>query len=149
MGAMEPMSRQRRTRILVLSPPELRQTWAEQIRRSHNVEILEPSRAGLVLVQVRESARRTAFSLGEVLVTEAKARVAGSPGLGLLRGWDETGAEDLAVIDAACRSGVADWADWGPRLAAAEGALETLWADERRRLSATRVDFQTLDQETP
>lgn len=98
------------------------------------------------MAQVRESARRSVFNLGEVLVTEAKARVAGQVGLGLVRGWDEEAAEELAIIDAACRAGVAQEELWWARLVDAEATLEDERAAERRRLEATRVDFQTMDQ---
>ena len=142
---METMPRQRRTRILAQTPA-LRQAWADAVRSSHSAEILEGPRAALVMVQVRESARRTAFCLGEVLVTEAKARVAGAVGLGLVRGWDESCAQDLAVIDAACRALAADEAGWMRRLVEAEAVIDGALAAERTRLEATRVDFQTMDQ---
>ena len=142
---MNTMNRRRRTRILVLSGA-LRRDWAAAIRQTRRVEILEPPRAGLVMAQVRESARKMVFALGEVLVTEAKARVDGRVGLGLVRGWDEAAAEDLAVIDAACRAATAAEERWSDRLVEAEAALEAELAAERRRLEATRVDFQTMDQ---
>ena len=143
---MDRMPRRRRTRILVLGPASLRRAWADEIRALHTVETLEPARAGLVMTQVRESARRGLFFLGEVLVTEAKVRVAGVPGLGLLRGWDEAGAADLAVIDAAERAGLTLPTPWYNRLLDAETALEAARARERAAVEATRVDFQTMDQ---
>lgn len=144
---MNPLDRRRRTRILVLGDPQLCRSWADDIRSRHVVETLEPARAGLVMVQVRESARRSVFHLGEVLVTEAKVRVASRPGLGLLRGWDPERAVDLAVIDAACRAGLPEAQQWLPRLVAAEAQLEVRLADERSLLDTTKVDFQTMDQE--
>lgn len=143
---MDTMTRRRRTRILVLGPSSLRRAWAAEIRSLHVVETLEPARAGLVMGKVRESARRGLFYLGEVLITEAKVRVAGSPGLGLLRGWDEEGAVDLAVIDAAERAGIALPTPWHERLVEAETAIEGERAVHRFAIEATRVDFQTMDQ---
>jgi alpha-D-ribose 1-methylphosphonate 5-triphosphate synthase subunit PhnG len=145
-AAMDTMTRRRRTRILVLGPASLRRAWAAEIRSLHAVETLEPPRAGLVMGKVRESARRGLFYLGEVLVTEAKVRVAGAPGLGLLRGWDEEGAVDLAVIDAAERAGLKLPTPWLDRLIEAETALEGERATQRFAIEATRVDFQTMDQ---
>jgi len=149
MLAMQPMTRRRRTRILTLGPASLRREWADEIRARHAVETLEPARAGLVMAKVRESARRGLFHLGEVLVTEAKVRVAGAPGLGLLRGWDEAGAEDLAVIDAAERAGLTLPTPWYDKLVAQEAALTAQLAHERAALDATKVDFQTMDQVDP
>jgi alpha-D-ribose 1-methylphosphonate 5-triphosphate synthase subunit PhnG len=96
---------------------------------------------------VRESARRSVFPLGEVLVTEAKVRVEGASGLGLVRGWDEAGAEDLAIIDASCRADLAVNLPWWEKLVAAEAQMEADRAVERTILETTRVDFQTMDQE--
>jgi len=146
---METITRRRRTRILVLGPASLRHEWADEIRAHHTVEILEPARSGLVMAKVRESARRGQFYLGEVLVTEAKVRVAGAPGLGLLRGWDEAGAFDLAVIDAAERAALPLPTAWHQRLLNTEAALEADRTHERAAIEATRVDFQTMDQEDP
>lgn len=141
------MNRRRRTRILVLAGMDLRRAWAGEIRQTHPVTLLEPARAGLVMLPVRESARRSLFLAGEVLVTEAKARVAQATGLGVVRGWDEAAAEDLAVIDAACRAGLARLEAWTPRLLEAEAAVEAARQADRDRLAATVVEFQSLDQE--
>ena len=139
------ISRRERTRVLVLSSADLAQVWAAEIRGELPVEILEPPRPGLIMAQVRETARRSVFHLGEVLVTECKVRVAGTPGLGVVRGWNEALAENLAVIDAACRGSLPVAERWNGRLVEALAALEARLAGERLMLEATRVDFQTMD----
>lgn len=143
---MNLLDRQRRTRILVLGDPHVSHEWAEMLRERYPVQVLEPARAGLVMVQVRETARRSVFHLGEVLITEAKVRVAETSGLGLLRGWDPERATDLAVIDAACRAGLPEIAAWETRLLEAEAHLDAQLADERALLETSRVDFQTMDR---
>ncbi|MEI8096017.1 MAG: phosphonate C-P lyase system protein PhnG [Spirochaetales bacterium] len=142
---MTVLTRRERTRLLVLSPPELARELAQEVRALHLVEVLEPARAGLVMAQVLETARRSVFHLGEVLVSECKVRVSGTLGLGLVKGWNEDLAEDLAVVDAAYRAGLPVTEGWNGRLDDAGTALEARLADERRLLETTRVDFQTMD----
>jgi len=140
------VTRQRRTRVLVLGDPSLRRNFADEVRASAEVTLVATPRVGLVLVTVRESARRSLFHLGEVLVTEAKVRVSGVPGLGILQGRDLDAALDLAVVDAAWNAGLPLTAGWISRMEAAETALEATLDREQAALAATRVEFETLDQ---
>jgi alpha-D-ribose 1-methylphosphonate 5-triphosphate synthase subunit PhnG len=134
---------------LVLGNPSLKKVLADEVRAATAVEQISAPRVGLVLVTVRESARRSLFHLGEVLVSEAKARVAGVAGLGLLRGRDLDAAADLAVVDAAWNAGLACTEGWTARLEAAEADLEAELDRAQASLAATRVQFETLDQEAP
>jgi len=140
------VKRKRRTRILVLGDPSLRKSLADEVRALAPVEETSAPRVALVLATVRESARRSLFHLGEVLVTEAKVRVAGVAGLGLIQGRDPEAALDLAVIDAAWNADLPVVSGWTDRLESAEAALEALLDREQASLAATRVDFETLDQ---
>jgi len=140
------MTRKRRTRVLVLGDRSLRRDLADAVRGQGTVEVVSAPRVGLVLATVRESARRSLFHLGEVLVTEAKVRVAGTPGLGLIQGRDPEAALDLAVIDAALNAQLPLTQPWEARLVAAEAALEAALDAEQARLADTRVAFETLDQ---
>ena len=139
------MTRKRRTRILVLGDPQLRRELAEAVRAGHAVEATLPPRVGLVLVTVRESARRRRFHLGEVLVSEAKVRVEGTAGLGLIQGRDLDAATDLAIVDAALAAGLPLTAGWEFRFEAAEAELEARLDREQAVLAQTRVEFETLD----
>ena len=132
--------------MLVLAEPSLRRALADEVRAAATVETTSAPRVGLVLATVRESARRSLFHLGEVLVTEAKVRVAGFPGLGLIQGRDLDAALDLAVVDAAWAAGLPLVATWQSRLEAAEANLEARLDREQANLAATRVEFETLDQ---
>jgi len=140
------VTRKRRTRVLVLSEPALRAGLADEVRALATVEVTSEPRVGLVLATVRESARRSLFHLGEVLVTEAKVRVAGFSGLGLVRGRDRVAALELALIDAAWVASLPFVATWTARLEAAERVLEARLDREQAALAATRVEFETLDQ---
>lgn len=140
------MTRRQRTRVLVLGDPRLRKALADEVRETLTVEVVSPPRVGLVLATVRESARRSLFHVGEVLVSEAKVRVAGSAGLGLLQGRDLAAALDLAVVDAAWNAQLPLTSGWEAILATAEAALEAALDGEQAGLAATRVEFETLDQ---
>jgi alpha-D-ribose 1-methylphosphonate 5-triphosphate synthase subunit PhnG len=80
-----------------------------------------------------------------VLVSEAKVRVEGTAGLGLIQGRDLEAATDLAVIDAALAAELPLTAGWDFRLEAAEAELEALLDQEQAVLAQTRVEFETLD----
>lgn len=142
----DPVTRQRRTRVLILGDDALRQELANEVRASAPVVVVEAPRWGLVLATARESARRSLFHLGEVLVTQAKVRVAGATGLGLVRGNDLEAALDLALIDAACQADLPLVATWEQRLFDAENALERQLDAEQASLRSTKVEFETLDQ---
>lgn len=143
------MTRKRRTRVLVLGDPGLRHALAAEVLATSPVEEIQKPRLGLLLTTVRESARRSLFHLGEVLVTEAKARLGDAPGLGLIQGRDTQAAWDLAVIDAAFAAQLPITQAWLPRLEVAERDLEARLDQEQRALAATRVEFETLDQGGP
>ena len=142
------MTRKRRTRILVLGEPSLKKALADEVRALVAVDQSSTPRVALVLATVRESARRSLFHLGEVLVTEAKVRVSGVPGLGLIQGRDLEAALDLAVIDAAFNAALPLVSGWTTRLEQEEASLERRLDREQASLAATRVDFETLDQGT-
>jgi len=124
----------------------LRKSLADEVRALVPVEEILAPRVGLVLATVRESARCTLFHLGEVLVSEAKVRVEGVPGLGLIQGRDLDAAGDLAVVDAAWNAHLACTVGWPARLGAAEATLEAALDREQASFSSTRVEFETLDQ---
>lgn len=138
-------TRRRRTTILIEGDASLRRALAAEVRAACDVVELEPPRAGLTMVRMRESARRTVFHLGEVLITEAKVEIAGHTGLGLIAGDDEDAASDLATIDAACNARLALTAEWTDRLEAEERALAARRAAEHAQLLETRVRFDSLD----
>jgi alpha-D-ribose 1-methylphosphonate 5-triphosphate synthase subunit PhnG len=134
---------------LVLGDPALRRALADEVGAHHVIDDIQPPRLGLVLTTVRESARRTLFHLGEVLVTEAKVRVAGSAGLGVIRGNDFEAARHLAIVDAAWNARLPMTEGWAARVDSAEADLEAALDREQASLAATRVEFETLDQGGP
>jgi phosphonate C-P lyase system protein PhnG len=138
-------SRRKRTRILVQAGPELRRSLADEVRRTHPIDVVQPPTRGLVMVQLRESAKRSRFHMGEVAVTEAKVRLAGTLGLGILTGDDPQAALDLAVIDAAYNAGIPEASGWDAHLAAADEAIARYQAEHDAVLLTTKVSFDTME----
>lgn len=141
------MTRRERTRVLVEGDPAVRGRLAEQVRAAYDVRWLAPPRRGLVLIQQREVARGARFYLGEVLVSEARALVAGAAGIGLIAGDRPEAAEALALIDAAWNAGVAEVAGWHAVLAEEARRLRSARARHQARLLETRVSFETMETE--
>ena len=139
------MTRKRRTRVLILDPI-LRKSLAGEVRIGSAIEEISAPNIALIQATVRESARRSLFHLGEVLVTQAKVRVEGVLGWGLIQGRDFEAAMELAVIDAAWNANLALTRSWEAKALAAEVGIEAGLDREQAELAATRVEFETLDQ---
>ncbi len=95
------LTRRERTQVLVDSGPSLACELAELIEAQTPATDVTAPHQGLVMCQVRETARNSRFYLSEVLVTESRVRIGDAEGLGVLLGTDAAHARALAVIDAA------------------------------------------------
>lgn len=102
------ISRRKRTEALVEGDPLLAAKLARMIEEQLRVEVLSAPRQGLVMCEVRDTARCSRFYMGEALMTECRVLVSGpgagqeAEGLGAVLGVDEGLVYSLAVIDAAC-----------------------------------------------
>lgn len=139
------MKRRRRTRILVDGDAALRRRLADEIRAAHEVKQLDRPENGLVMITMRETARRSLFHLGELLVCECRVEIDGAIGLGIIAGDDPDAARDLAVIDGAYTAALSECDAWMGLLEAEERRLMELRATEETRLLETRVSFETMD----
>jgi len=139
------MKRKRRTRILVEGDPALRRQLAEEINAAHETVELEQPENGLIMITLRETARRSMFHLGEVMATECRVEVNGVIGLGIIAGDDPEAARDLAIIDGAYNAGLPECASWLELLEAEERRLAQVRVAEETRLLETRVRFETMD----
>ena len=141
------ISRRRRTEALVESDPSVARGLAELVERASEVREVVPARQGLVMCQVRETARNSRFYLGEALMTECRVRIGDVEGLGAALGGDAALAHDLAVVDAAL-SGADLCADVVAELERGILAAERRVADERARAAArtcvSRVSFDEM-----
>ena len=95
------LTRRERTEVLVEGGPARALELASLVEAEVSPEDIVPAHQGLVMCQVRETARNTRFYLTEVLVTESRVRIGDADGLGVLMGTDAAHARALAVIDAA------------------------------------------------
>lgn len=139
------MKRRERTRILIEGDRDLRRRLcAEALETADVYTVAEPA-PGLVMTTMRESARRSRFFLGEVMVTEAKVRIGTHLGLGIIAGDDPDAAYELAVIDAAFNARLPVAEDWVTALQDEAARIEEDRAREEARILKTRVDFQTMD----
>jgi alpha-D-ribose 1-methylphosphonate 5-triphosphate synthase subunit PhnG len=139
------MKRNRRTRILVNGSAELRSSMAAAVLSSHAVLQIEPPTEGLVMLTVRETARGCLFHMGELLVTESKARIGQVLGLGIIAGSNPKAAWELAVIDAALNAALPQTEGWEKLLAREEQKLKEEQAREDGRILLTRVEFQNME----
>ncbi len=139
------ITRLRRTRILVDGDEGLAKALADEIARKYGVTVLEDTNEGLAMIRMRESAQNTKYNLGEVLVTEAKAVVAGSIGIGIVVGRKRELASNLAIIDAACSARLPATEAWRDRLLSEERAIAERRAREDQSILRTRVSFETMD----
>ncbi|KAF9120071.1 hypothetical protein BGX30_003388 [Mortierella sp. GBA39] len=126
-GGREGMKRRQRTEILVEGSRELAARMAQAIADRYEVKLVEQPSQGLVMVKVRETAKRSLFYLGEVLVSECKVQVEGSMGIGVVKGHDHELAYQLALIDAAYQAGLQETRAWDQML-----------LDEEARIAAAR-----------
>jgi len=141
--------RKRRTEILVKEGGSLAARIAEEVQSHYGTVVLQEPTEGLVMVKLRERARNSLFYIGEVLVTEAKAEVAGFSGLGVVQGTNEELALQLAIIDAAWNAHVPETETWSSWLSDAAEAVATRESEENGRIMETRVNFVSMQEEEP
>ncbi|MDT8299182.1 MAG: phosphonate C-P lyase system protein PhnG [Spirochaetaceae bacterium] len=139
------MKRRRRTRILIEGSPDLPMHLSAEAEAEHKVRIIDEPSGGLVMMRMKDTARKDAFFLGEVMVTEAKVRIGNSLGIGLVRGDAPVLARSLAVIDAAWNAGSPLINHWISLLEAEEASLEESRRKEAASILKTRVDFSTME----
>lgn len=115
---------------------------AEQVLpRLGAVEVIH-SRTGLVMLPMRDTVQGTDFHLGEVLVSEAHIRAAGTDGYGMVIGRDLERAMAMAVVDAAASLGQTP--DILEFLHRAHRDLDAADTARLREIEATRVDMETF-----
>ncbi|MFW6030255.1 MAG: phosphonate C-P lyase system protein PhnG, partial [Halanaerobiales bacterium] len=94
------MNRKRRTKVLIEGNFSLIKPIIDKIKEEEKIYTIEEPNTGLVMVKMRDSAKKQLFYLGEVLVTEAKVKIENSIGLGIVKGNNKGLAYDMAIIDA-------------------------------------------------
>lgn len=143
------MRRYERTKVLTEGDPDIARRIAGEVEQVAAVKVVEAPREELVMVKVRESARRSLFYLGEALMTSCRVDVDGTCGRGMVLGSDREAAYALAVADAAFSAapGRFDTAAWEVLLEAEASRLAAEEAARFDAIAATKVDFSTMDGE--
>lgn len=139
------MNRQRRTEILIKDSGQVLEQLAEQICDSYRVMTIEEPNNGLVMVKIRETARKSQFYLGEVFVTECKVQINGCSGIGMIRGHQPKKAYQLAVVDAAFNAWLKETTEWEELLKEREKVIKQNKQEDNRQILRTKVDFETME----
>lgn len=139
------MNRRRRTEILIRGNKCLAKKLAEDIKNKYEVRSIEDPNNGLVMIKMRETAKRELFYLGEVLVTEAKVYVNGSLGLGIVAGDEYELANNLAIIDGAYKGNLEEIREWEELLLKEEELIKEKEKIETKKILETKVDFSTMN----
>lgn len=141
------MRRKKRTEILINGSTDFAAALAKDILGKYGAETIEEPNDGLVMIKVRESAKKSLFYLGEVFVTECKVRINDSVGIGIVAGHDRELAYHLAVIDAAYMAGIEETERWENLLLEEERMIESERTSRMNQVLKTKVSFETMDTE--
>jgi len=139
------MIRKQRTEILIKGSAEVSAKLAHEILSVYDVQTIEEPNNSLVMVKVRESAQRSLFYLGEVLITECKVMINGFLGIGMVKGHEETLAYNLAIIDAAYNAHLAETKVWQDVLLLEEARINEQCEVFKNKVLKTKVNFATMD----
>jgi alpha-D-ribose 1-methylphosphonate 5-triphosphate synthase subunit PhnG len=139
------MKRKKRTEILIKGSFEVVTKLAQEILHKYDIKTIEEPNYGLVMVKVRETARRSLFYLGEIFVAECKVLIGSCPGIGIVKGQAPELAYYLAIIDAAYNAGLPETKDWTAALLLEEERIKQRQEVFKSKVLKTKVSFQTMD----
>lgn len=139
------MIRKQRTQILIKGSAEVSVNLAQEILTVYDVKTLEEPNNSLVMVKVRESAQRSLFYLGEVLITECKVMIRGALGIGMVMGHEPALARNLAIIDAAYNANLPETLEWTDALLREEVQINEDWEAVKNKVLKTKVSFDNMD----
>ncbi|MCG8481817.1 MAG: phosphonate C-P lyase system protein PhnG [Clostridia bacterium] len=141
------MKRRQRTEILVNGSINVAKKMAEEIMEHYHVKTIEEPNNGLVMIEMRETAKKNLFYLGEMFVTEAKVQVQDSLGIGMVYGNCPELAYYLAVVDAAYNADLKEAGGWSELLLEEEKNIKMKKDKEQAKILKTTVNFETMDVE--
>ncbi|KLU60270.1 phosphonate metabolism protein PhnG [Peptococcaceae bacterium CEB3] len=139
------MVRKRRTEILINGSKEIAGRLAEEIAGKYEVAAIEEPGNGLVMVKVRETAKRSLFYLGEVFISECKVMINRCVGVGMVKGHEPELAYHLAVVDAAYNADLAETKAWTEVLLLEEERIGRQREALKSKILKTKVNFETMD----
>jgi len=139
------MIRKKRTEILIKGSAEVSVKLAQEILTCYDVKTIEEPNNSLVMVKVRESAKRSLFYLGEVLITECKVMINGSLGFGMVKGHEPALVYNLAIIDAAYNANLPQTKEWTKTLLLEEAHINKECEALKNKVLKTKVNFDNMD----
>ncbi|PRR84374.1 phosphonate C-P lyase system protein PhnG [Clostridium vincentii] len=139
------MNRRKRTEILIKSRNDLAKKLADDIKDKYEIKEIEAPNHGLVMIKIRETAKKELFYLGEIFVSEAKVYIEGVLGLGIVAGDREELALNLAIIDGACKKNLEETGHWEKFLLEEEAQIREREKKIEEGVLKTKVDFTTMD----
>ncbi|HZK53360.1 MAG TPA: phosphonate C-P lyase system protein PhnG [Desulfosporosinus sp.] len=139
------MLRKKRTEILINGSSEVSVKLSQEILTVYEVKTLEEPNNSLVMVKVRESAKRSLFYLGEVLITECKVMIQGALGIGMVMGHKLELAYNLAIIDAAYNANCPETKEWTSVLLREGDRIKGNCEASQNKILKTKVNFDNMD----
>lgn len=141
------MKRRERTRVLVEGNRTVLDRIAREVEQLHEVALVKEPIEELVMLNVRESAKRSQFYLGEALMTSCVVRIGDTYGYGMVMGEDHDKAFDLAIVDAAYTLDAAqcDSQGWTSLIQEEQKQLSANQRLRNEALLRTQVDFSTME----
>ncbi|MBU3112535.1 phosphonate C-P lyase system protein PhnG [Clostridium lacusfryxellense] len=140
------MNRKRRTEILIKGSTEIAKKISSEIEENYIVKIVEEPNYGLVMVKIREGAKKTLFYIGEVFVTEAKVLIEGKLGIGIISGNNTELAYCLGVIDAAYNASLKETKAWEEILICEEINIKREIKKREAKTLLTKVNFENMGE---
>ena len=139
------MNRRKRIEILIRGSKELAKNLAKEIKEKYEIKTIDEPNNGLVMIKMRETAKKQLFYLGEVLVTEAKIQINGHLGMGIVAGDEEELAINLAIIDGAYKADLKEKSKWEELLLNEEKIIKEKEDKLSQKILETKVDFTTMN----
>ncbi|WP_028392534.1 phosphonate C-P lyase system protein PhnG [Bacillus cihuensis] len=139
------MKRKERTEILIQGSSTIAKDLAKEIEMKYTVTVIQQPENGLVLLKARETAKKSLFYLGELLVTECKVQIQNSIGIGIVKGYQEELAYCLAVIDAAYQADLTETRVWPHILEKEKENIQKNRQELHQSILRTKVSFETMD----
>ncbi|MEK5036996.1 phosphonate C-P lyase system protein PhnG [Sporosarcina sp. FSL K6-3457] len=139
------MNRRRRTKILIDGSRHFARERVHEIESAYTIHVLAEPHHALTMIKMRETAKKTLFYLGEVLVTETKVQINQSFGVGIVVGDEEELSYWLAVIDAAYEANLAETKKWTALFEEEEQRIRENKLTQEASLLKTKVNFEMMD----
>jgi alpha-D-ribose 1-methylphosphonate 5-triphosphate synthase subunit PhnG len=139
------MNRRKRTKILIDGSRNFARELVNEIEHNYDIHILAEPHHALTMVKLRETAKKTLFYLGEVLVTETKVEINNAFGVGIVVGDEEELSYLLAVIDVAYEADLIETTSWKLHFEEEEKRIRKNKAIQEASLLKTKVNFEMMD----